>query len=403
MGSENRKITVDDLKGYFISESQQIDSVKNLATEILEEEGYDVDLLKREGMELVKSLKTKAKDAEERRLRQVWNSILQKMRAVGLNQKFIENRILPGYIIEGLKSTYDFKKYFSTAVEYLSQVFNLSKEELIEFENLSFIGATSSKAMFKKPSNSNLSQLRAYSHYVHFISKAALKSYSSKDAVEYPSDIGEFRNLILQKNRNIDLESVLSVIWDLGICVLPLTDSGIFHGAAWNINGRHIIVLKQKTNSHAKWLFDILHEMYHVFVHLEEEGSSVIETQELSLISPNDSEEEREANTFAHQLLLGENADELAKKCVRRANSRTERLKQAVIDIANEENVRADALANYLAYRLDVEGTNWWGTAHSLQITEPSPVEYTKNYLLRNLDLNQLNDIESNMLSMAIN
>lgn len=402
MARENRKITVDDLKGYYLSQSKQIDSVENLASEIIKEEGYDADVLKKEGVELVEGLKTKAKVAEDRKLRQAWDSILQKMRAVGLNRKFIENRILPNSTLQGLNSTRHFKEHFYSAIDYISQVFNLEKDELIEFENLSFTGATSNRAMFKKPSNSNLSQIRAYSHYVHFISKAALKAYPYKDVDEYPSNIDEFRSLILQKNGRMDLESILSVVWDLGICVLPLSDSGIFHGAAWNIDGRHIIILKQKTNSHAKWLFDLLHEMYHVFVHLEEEGASVIETEELSLISSNDSEEEMEANSFANQLLLGENAEELAKKCVKRADSRAERLKQAVIDIAREENVRVDALANYLAYRLDSEGTNWWATAYSLQVAEPSPIEFTKNYLKRNLDFNQLNDIESNMLSMAI-
>ena len=403
MGRDNRKITVDDLKGFYLSQSKQIDSGENLASEIIEEEGYDVDVLKKEGLDLVEGIKATVKENEDKKLRQTWNSILRKMIAVGLNRKFVENRILPNSILEGLNSTRDFKEYFDSAIDYISQVFDLEKDKLIEFEDLSFIGATSNRALFKKPSNSNLSQIRAYSHYVHFISKAALKAYPYKDVNEYPSNIDEFRSLILQKNGRMDLESILSVVWDLGICVLPLTDSGIFHGAAWNINGRHIIILKQKTNSHAKWLFDLLHEMYHVFVHLEVEGSSVIETEELSLISSNDSEEEGEANSFANQLLLGENVEDLAKKCVKRAGNRTERLKQAVIDIAKEENIRVDALANYLAYRLDSEGTNWWGTAFSLQVEEPSPVVFTKNYLLQNLDFNQLNDIESNMLSMAIN
>lgn len=399
MRRDNRKITVDDLKGFYLSQSKEIDSGENLASEIIKEEGYNVDELKKEGLDLIEGLRA----TEDRKLRQAWNSILQKLGAVGLNRNFVENRILPNSILEGLNSTGHFKEYFDSAIDYVSQVFDLEKNELIEFEDLSFIGATSNRAMFKKPSNSNLSQIRAYSHYVHFISKATLKAYPHKVVDEYPSNLDEFRRLILQKNGRMDLESILSAVWNMGICVLPLTDSGIFHGAAWNINGRHIIVLKQKTNSHAKWLFDLLHEMYHVFVHLEEDGSSVIESEELSVISSNESEEEREANSFANKLLLGENVEELAKKCVKRAGNRTEKLKQAVIDIAKEENIRVDALANYLAYRLDSQGTNWWGTAFSLQVEDPSPIEFTKNYLIQKLDFNQLNDIESNMLSMAIN
>jgi Zn-dependent peptidase ImmA (M78 family) len=405
MGKEDKKITIADIKNYFVSESDLISSDKNFAADIITEEGYDVEILKREGLSLVEKLMVKARGENEIiDLKQSWDFILQQMSKIGLSKKFVENRIIPNHILQGLEGSPNFKKYFNSAVDYISTVFDWEKNQLTKHGNISLSTIPSSNVvMFKKPSNSNLSQIKAYSHYVHYIAKTAHKAYSKKDIQEYPTNIDEFRNLILKKSGKLDLESTLSTVWDLGICVIPLTDSGIFHGAAWNISGRHVIVLKQKTNSHAKWLFDLLHEMYHVFVHLEDDDTSVIETEELSLISSNDSEEEREANTFANQLILGENVEELAKKCIRRAHNRTEMLKQAVVDVAKEENVRVDSLANYLAYRLNSEGTNWWGPAHGLQVLEPSPIEMTKNYLLKNLDFNRLNDIESNMLSMAIN
>ena len=100
--------------------------------------------------------------------------------------------------------------------------------------------------------------------------------------------------MLIEKHGEISLEALLDTVWDLGICVIPLTDSGVFHGASWNIDGRHVIILKQKTDSHAKWVFDLLHELYHVFAHLDEDNTSVIEETELNPVDSNDSVEERE-------------------------------------------------------------------------------------------------------------
>ena len=108
----------------------------------------------------------------------------------------------------------------------------------------------------------------------------------------------------------------MEFVWDLGICVLPFNDPGVFHGASWNIQGKHVIVLKQNTQFHSRWIFDLLHELYHVFAHLEKENTSVIEVEELNPFSNNDSIGEIEANSFANQFIFGNRAEELAEKCV---------------------------------------------------------------------------------------
>lgn len=393
-------ISRDDLKTYFVKQSEMIDSDKKLSFEIIEEEGFDPHELKSEGLSLIEFLKKRTEPKEYIQIS--WDSIFNKIVKAGISKEFIENKIIPSSLLTRLKLDKE-NEAANEAVDYLITVFGLNRRNLIESNNLVLSSIPSQSAYYKKPTNANINQIKAYSHYALFIAKTASKACHSLPFNDYPSDIDEFKELLIKKHGKISLEALLDIVWGLGICVIPLTDSGIFHGASWNIDGRHVIILKQKTDSHAKWIFDLLHELYHVFVHLYKENTSVIEETELSPIALNSSEEELEANAFANMFIFNSSADLLAQECVARAGNRTERLKQAVIDTAEETGIRVDFLANYLAFRLQHDGENWWGTANSLQINDPSPLEITRRFLSKNLDINILNQIESNMLSMAIN
>src|SRR6185436_8374624 len=112
-----------------------------------------------------------------------------------------------------------------------------------------------------------------------------------------------FRATLIKEYGGLSLQSTLRYAWDLGIVVIPLDDSGYFHGAAWNLNGQFVIVLKQRIKSHAKWLFDLLHEIYHILVHLQNGEDSIIEANEISPLSSEDGKE-AEANSFASQIIF---------------------------------------------------------------------------------------------------
>ncbi len=393
-------ISRDDVKKYYLKQSEMINSGEELSPEIIAEEGYDPDQLRTEGLSLIESLRKRTEPKEYYQIS--WDIILKKVVKAGISKNLIENKVIPNSLLQQLNGN---KAVESTqrAIDYLISVFGLNRKQLLESESISLSTIPSQLAYYKKPTNANLNQIKAYSHYAQFIAKTSSKACHNLPYNDYPEDIDEFREMQIEKHGEISLEALLDTIWNLGICVVPLTDSGVFHGASWNIDGRHVIILKQKTDSHAKWIFDLLHELYHVFAHLNEDNTSVIEETELSPVASNDSEEELEANSFANQFIFNSSAEILAKECVTRAGNKTERLKQAVIDTANDIGIRVDFLANYLAFRLQHDGTNWWGTANSLQVKDPSPVEVTRRFLTKNLDFKILNQIESNMLSMAIN
>jgi len=65
---------------------------------------------------------------------------------------------------------------------------------------------------------------------------------------------------------------------------------------------------------------------------------------------------------------LGKNPHDLATRCLDESNWNEPLLKSVVQRISNEEGIRADILANYIAYRLSSEQKgDWWSTAEKLQ------------------------------------
>lgn len=334
-----------------------------------------------------------------------YTHLLRKLALTGIDTNLLTKKIIPANIQAAL-TEYKGQQpelLLDEAASYVSNIYGWPLNDIWSNQLLTIKNEPAAAAYFKMPANANLNQIKAYAHYAFYLAKIVLKSSSNIISKEYPGDINEFRNGLLKLYEKIDLSNVLSYAWDLGICVLPLNDSGVFHGASWNIEGRHVVVLKQNTNSHARWIFDLLHELYHVFAHLDKPNSSVVETEELSPFSSNESVEELEANSFANKVLFGNNAEKLAEECVKDAGWKLENLKNSVVKIAEKEKISPDILSNYLAFRLSYQGQNWWSTATKLQITEPDPFKLAVDFINKKIDRDKLNPIDSNLLSTALN
>jgi transcriptional regulator with XRE-family HTH domain len=329
--------------------------------------------------------------------------LIKRLNKAGIDNRLLTKKIIPVRIIQALNQHAGNQPdlLLNEAVSYVSNVYGWSPNEIWDSPDLFIKNEPFAEAYFKTTRNANINQIKAYSHYAYYIAKIILKGVSPVER-DYPGDIDEFKSNLKRKYDAFDLPSILSYVWDLGICVLPLNDSGIFHGASWNIEGKHVIVLKQNTKSHARWIFDLLHELYHVFVHLDKNNSSVIETEELSPFSNEDFVEEQEANTFANQAIFGNRAEELAEKCVESANWKLENLKKAVSKVSKSENIGEDFLSNYLAFRLGLQGQNWWSTAVKLQIVEPDPFDIAVGFLKDKVNIKNLNPIDYNLLTTAL-
>jgi cytidylate kinase len=114
------------------------------------------------------------------------------------------------------------------------------------------------------------------------------------------------------------------------------------------------------------------------------------------------SPEEQEATKFAGDVVLEGRAEDLAEKCVEAAKGSVERLKSAVPQVAKRAGVSVEALANYMAFRLSLQGINWWGAATNLQEDGVSALCSPRDLLLTRVRLARLNPIDRDLLLRAL-
>ncbi|MGC2270733.1 MAG: hypothetical protein WA539_02045, partial [Candidatus Sulfotelmatobacter sp.] len=129
----------------------------------------------------------------------------------------------------------------------------------------------------------------------------------------------------------------------------------------------------------------------------------VLEPDVLTKDAPPDVvDEESEATDFAGEVALGGRAEELVQKCVDAAQGKLEWLKSALPKIAKTEGVATDLLANYMAYRLSLQGENWWGAAQNLQETNGNPWRIARDFVIKRADFGKINPIDKEILLQAL-
>lgn len=397
MNKHDNKDDQESLLSVFLSTSQEIDESIDKAKEIIKQEGLDPDKLQREGMSFITSIQKRVRPRPILTI----DDLVKKLTKLGFPKTLLEKKIVPSAkAVDWRKQNYPSE--IDAIAAFVSAIFGLQERNLWTTDRIALAESPAWLGRFKSAANANVSQIAAYSYYAHYLAKLVVKACKVDKDEQLPGDSDEFKVNYLNKYKKFDLESLLNYAWELGFCVLPLNDPGVFHGACWNIDGRKVIVLKQSTKYHARWIFDLLHEMYHALAHLDEANASVIESEELNPFLDHQSEEEREANTFSRYVLFGNRSEEIVEHCVRLAHGRVENLKSAVSNIARSENLRPDILANLVAYRLSLSNQNWWGAATSFQIAEPDPFTVASSILVKNISIEDLNTMDQSLLKIAL-
>jgi hypothetical protein len=253
---------------------------------------------------------------------------------------------------------------------------------------------------FKIPRRATERRLSAYVVYAHYLSRLVLRATEHLVPQAIPTDYREVHGSISRRD-GMTFENALRFVWSLGVPVLPLYDRGAFYGACWRAAGRSVIVLKQSNLQPARWLADLLHETFHAASYPEQEEFSVIEAPEASA-ERLDSPEEQEANWFAWNVIFRGQQEELAEKCVEDAQGNLERLKSSVRRVAERAGLPTDYLALYLAYRLSLQGENWWGAATNLQEININPLAIARDVFLEHVSLERLHDRDRALLLRAI-
>ena len=160
-------------------------------------------------------------------------------------------------------------------------------------------------------------------------------------------------------------------------------------------------MLKQTANYEARWLFDLIHELYHAGQNPDSDVCEVIEADETSPERRN-SDEEIAASQFAGDVVLGGRAEFLAKASVAAANKSVERLKRVVPLIAEREGVSVGSLANYLAFRLSWQDINWWGTAANLQDNAQNAWETARDVFFEKFPFAIQTELDRQLLHRAL-
>ena len=293
-------------------------------------------------------------------------------------------RLLPFEFKEEYNLTNGYLKLFTS----LKRIFNEHLEDILNGSK--FTPNKLTTARYKTPKGTRDELVYLYTSYAEFISKEITKvlDIPPKELTTNPL---EFRKNVIDKYGEVNLESCISYLWDLGIPILPFEMSGGFHGACWRFNGRNVIVLKQQSKFQSRWLFDLLHEYWHATQEPDKLERKIVDLGEV--LVKTDDQEELDANKFAEEVIFGGKSEELFDECFTSSRGRIQFLKSVVQRIALENSVDVGSLANYTAYRLSNMGENWWGTAHNLQ-TKENPYSKAYEILISRIDPSMLNSLE---------
>jgi len=331
-------------------------------------------------------------------------SLLQRMSDVGLSREFVEHKLLTPTLrarAENGDQGADLEAMVFASAANISRIFDWDPSALFSSTHIDVSTSALSHARFKLPANARRSALPAYTVYAHFLALLLIQATPGVVPKAIPASWRHVRGQILDRFGEFTLLNVVRYIWDLGVMILPLNDSGQFHAATWRIRGRNVIVIKQQTSSEARWIIDLLHELWHASQSQEVSEHGVIEADALYLTA-DQLIEEQIATDFAADVVFKGRANELAEQTAETSNHRLEWLKSAVQKVAKANDVRTDLLANYLAYRLSLEGQNWWGTAAKLQPEGPDPWESVRDFVAGNIRWDAVHGGDRQLLEQAL-
>lgn len=241
---------------------------------------------------------------------------------------------------------------------------------------------------FRAHPGANLERLTGYAVYAEYLAELAVRAcevpYSPLPSAE------ELRARLGDGLTTDPLGALLETCWQHGIPVVPVTDSGAFFGACWFFGDRPAIVLKNRVRTPERWSFLLAHEMDHT---RNPDAASVLES-ELSVSEWRDEPAERHADDHATDLLLGGMAEAMAQVAVDRAERSAERLKSAVVDVAEAEAVSVGLLADYVAHRVSTPEANWWPTANRLHTSDVDAWLVTRSALFSHVNLDRLDSVD---------
>ena len=319
--------------------------------------------------------------------------VLKRLRPLGLGEEFIRRRIAPDLNLDEVGA--------AEIADRVGSVFGWSPDLLLGSGAIDLLQLGGATARFKMPKGRDARSVAVYTAYAYRLATVCAKAMIERPRKRIPTDWKEFRKHLVDEYNTVDFKSALALAWDMGIVVLPLNDPGGFHGACWRIGGVNVIVLKQSLRYPARWLFDLLHEVRHAADCPQDDEFEVVEKAETSDERRN-SKEERAASWFSGQVALNGQAEELVKESLELASNDLRRLKVAVESVARTRDVAVSQLANYVAFRLSLQGENWWGVASNLQDRSYDPLFCAREMFFERFSFKGVDEADLRLLTLAL-
>jgi transcriptional regulator with XRE-family HTH domain/Zn-dependent peptidase ImmA (M78 family) len=321
---------------------------------------------------------------------------LKHLRELGLPDKFLRRRVLP----PDASDEVDEAASAGLGLKRLGHVFGWTLDQLAELTSPPIPNTAAGGALYKLAAGRNTTYLEAYTAYAYRIACGAALCASHLPVKPIPQNAREARRQI-SKNGPLSLRRIVEWAWELGVVVLPLQDRAAFHGAFWRINGRNVIIIKQKTSSVERQMHDLLHELYHASQEPESLSRAVLDRD-----SPEYSrdQEEEEAAAYASDVLLDGRANELVVEVGREAGSFGPALKSAVQRVAVRAGVSPGVLANHLAWVLSRQPKpiDWWGPATNLQEQAGADLAWSRQLAFEQLVPPGDDNVDADLLFRAL-
>lgn len=200
----------------------------------------------------------------------------------------------------------------------------------------------------------------------------------------------------------VTLRSLLQWTWDHGVVVLPIRAQGAFCAAAWTIRDTPVVVLKDSRASAVFWLFDLAHELGHI-AHGHTRGDGIVDVDQLGPDEATVDDQEREANAYALDLLLG-NPEELIAWVRNESRGNYLRFKAAVATVARQTSVSSGLLGMVAAYELTDIGQpkDRWGSATNLAVPDGDGIVEVEAALRSRVDTRGLSEEDAALVSVAV-
>lgn len=331
------------------------------------------------------------------------DALYARLDAAGIDADFLLSRLLPTDVVMGLQSDSPEAegRWVVRASEVLKRIFGWSSDQLFGADPLAIEGTAVATARFKLPGGAHGRRLHAYVAYAHYLGMVVANACTNLPRTPLSLDAHTLREALVSRDRSIGLEVLLHFFWDHGVPVLPLSDSGAFHGACWRVAGRNVVVIKHRSRFLARWVFDLLHEWHHAGQAPDEESHGWIEEADL-VSTRRTSPEEQAASQFAGNVLLDGHAEALVAACMKATNGDIPLFKSAAPRIAQQAGVVVDHFANYLAWRLSLQQENWWGTASNLQTQVGDPFSVAREVFYRRFDFHRIDPVDARLLARAL-